>query len=180
MNTNISKKFLTLIAVVAILAVASYAAAGWGGGYRGHHMDGWGYGPQHDDDMGGYGMRGYGPHHDDDMGGYGMMGYGPRGGTRDNLTREQIEALDQQREAFYQATSPLRESLYEKQLALRAELAKENPDAAKAADLQREISKLKADFDQKQLEHRLKLRSIAPTTGRGPGYGPRGGGYCWR
>jgi hypothetical protein len=89
----------------------------------------------------------------------------------------------------------LRQDLYAKNLELRSELAKDNPDVQKAAALQKEISKLESGLDQKQLDFMLNLRKVAPDAGRGymmggrggmmgygPGYGngagPRGG-YCW-
>jgi hypothetical protein len=86
--------------------------------------------------------------------------------------------------------------MYQKSLELRSELAKENPDTKKAAGLQTEISKLKAEFDQQRLNHFLKMRKISPDMGRGfgSGYGMMGsrgrgghgmmgrggygGGYC--
>ena len=71
-------------------------------------------------------------------------------------------------------------------MELRTELARENPDARKAVALQKEISALEADLDEKRIEHRLKMQKITPDGGRGfmmgrggKGYGPgygRGGG----
>ena len=51
--------------------------------------------------------------------------------------------------------------------ALRSELAQENPDPQKAAAIQKEISGLEAQFDQKRLEHRLEMRKISPNAGGG-------------
>jgi Spy/CpxP family protein refolding chaperone len=173
-------KMMTAIALVATLAVASYAFAGWGRGWD--HM---GYGPHHRGMMGDYGE--YGP---------GSGEYGPRCGQGrgfgDSLSQEQIEQIETRREAFFKESEPIRQRLYEKEMALRSELAKENPDADAAKALQKEISELRSDFDQIRLEHRMEMRKIAPEIGRGyrgtePGYGhrgPRGGGYgpgyCWR
>ncbi|MCF8051809.1 MAG: periplasmic heavy metal sensor [Desulfobacterales bacterium] len=175
-----SFKILTAIALIATLAVASYAFAGWGRDWG--HM---GYGPHHREMMGDYGGYGPGP------GEYGPR-YGQGRGFGSNLSQEQIEKMETQREAFFKETEPIRQRLYEKEMALRNELAKENSDADAAKALQKEISELRSDFDQKRLEHRMEMRAIAPEIGQGygsagPGYaprGPRGGGYgpgyCWR
>ncbi len=184
---------LTAIALVATLAVASYAFADWGRGWGGHM----GYGPHHRGMMGygeGYGPgpgeygRGYGP----GPGEYGR-GYGPgRGYPGDALSEEQIEKMEAQREAFFKDTEPIRQKLYEKQMALRSELSKEAPDMNAAKKLQGEVSDLRAEFDQKRLDHQLEMQKIVPEAGRGAlgqrGRGPRGGGYgygygpgaCWR
>ena len=130
-----------------------------------------------------------------DPAGITWAGEGPRYGYNRNLTDEQQKALDQERQAFLNATESLRQDLYAKNLELRSELAKDNPDAQKAAALQKEISKLESELDQKQLDFMLNARKVAPDAGRGymmggrggmmgygPGYGygagPRGG-YCW-
>jgi len=154
-------KAIILITVVAIFGIATLSFAGWGRGY-GHMMGpGWGH-----------------------MGGY---GYGP-GGYSGNLSNEEIEKLDKQRSEYFKATENTRQKLYEKELALRSELAKENPDTTKASSLQGEISKLRGDLDQKRLDHEIKARKTSPNYDRGRrggygpmmGYGPGGGGYCWR
>jgi hypothetical protein len=170
MNFSKTGKIFILLATVAVLAIAATSFAGWG---RGH----WGYGYH----MGpGYGMhRGWGQ----DPRGYGS-----------NLSDEDIAALDSERQAFFDATSDLRKNLYQKELELRSELAKAEPDAKKAAGLQKEISDLESELDQKRLDHRIKMRKNFPRFGAGGyGYGPRGrgmgrgmyggGGYgpgsCW-
>jgi Spy/CpxP family protein refolding chaperone len=170
MNFSKTGKIFILLATVAVLAIAATSFAGWG---RGH----WGYGYH----MGpGYGMhRGWGQ----DSRGYGS-----------NLSDEDIAALDSERQAFFDATSDLRKNLYQKELELRSELAKAEPDAKKAAGLQKEISDLESELDQKRLDHRIKMRKNFPRFGAGGyGYGPRGrgmgrgmyggGGYgpgsCW-
>jgi zinc resistance-associated protein len=172
---------LTVVALVATLAFAASASADWGSGWG--HM---GYGPHH------RGMMGY-------RGDYGPPGghYGPSRGDYpgDNLSREQIDKMEAQRESFLKETEPLRQGLYEKEMALRSELAKETPDVEKARQLQREISDLRGEFEQARLAHQVEMRKIAPDAGRGyagRGRGPRGGGYghgygyghgpgaCWR
>lgn len=162
------KKSIIIVAVIATVGFVASAFAGWGAG--------------------GYGHRGGGWHH---------MGWGGSGdgyGYNHNLTDEQKKALDQERQAFLNASDSIRQDLSAKNLELRSELAKDNPDAQKAAALQKEISKLESDLDQKQLDFMLNARKVAPDAGRGymmggrggmMGYGPGSGagrrsGYCWK
>lgn len=160
------KTMIIAVASVAVIGLAVNAFAhggmGWGGG-----MMGWG---------GGYGHHGQGWHHRGD--------YGP---AYDNpMTKEAVQKLEQQREVFLKETEDLRANIYDKQRELQSELAKEEPDTAKASQLQKEISGLQAQFDQKRIEHMVEMRKTNPNIGRGfergghmMGYGPRGGGYCW-
>ena len=162
-------KLIVVLAVIATVGFVASAFAGWGAG--------------------GYGHRG---------GGWHQMGWGGSGdgyGYNQNLTDEQQKALDQERQAFLNASESIRQDLYAKNLELRSELTKDNPDAQKAAALQKEISKLESDLDQKQIDFMLNARKVAPDAGRGymmggrgsmmgygPGYGSgasRRGGYCW-
>lgn len=98
---------------------------------------------------------------------------------------EEMARFEEQRAEFFNETAETRQQLYEKQAALRAELAKQNPDAGRAAALQQEISDLRGTMDQKRLEH--NIRAGDPYSGNyrggrggGPkrGFGGRGGGYC--
>ncbi|BBO66299.1 hypothetical protein DSCA_02290 [Desulfosarcina alkanivorans] len=150
-------KGIMTLAVLAVFGFSTLVFAGWGDGY-GHMM------------------------------GPGMMGPGWQQGNGyyGNLSADEIAKLDQQRAEFFRATENTRQQLYEKNLALQSELAKENPDTAKASRLQSEISKLQSDLDQKRLEYDIQARKSAPNYNRGyrggygsmMGYGPRGGGYC--
>ena len=169
MNFNKTAKIIMIVVIAAVLGIGVTSFAGWGRAY-------WGSG----DHMGpGYGMhqgRGYG---------------GP--GYQGDLSDEQIARLDKERQDFYEATADLRDALYQKELELRSELAKPEPDAQKAAGLQKEISSLENELDQKRLDHQIKMRKDFPRFGsRGYGYGPLGmgrgmygggGGYgpgsCW-
>lgn len=160
---NKKAKRIIVLTVVAIFGITTLAFAGWGRGY-GHMMGRGDWGP-------GYHHRG---------------GYGPgQGGYYSNLSDEEIAKLDQQRSEFFKSTENIRQKLYEKELALRSELAKENPDTSKASSLQNEISKLQSDLDQKRLDYEIQARKSVPNYDRGGrgygpmmGYGPRGGGYC--
>ena len=169
MNFSKTGKIFMVLAIIAVLAVAVTSFAGWG---RGHWGSGYHMGP-------GYGMH---------------RGWGGGPGYQGDMSEEDIAKLGKERQAFFEATSDLRENLYQKELELRSELAKPEPDAKKAAGIQKEISNLESQLDQKRLEQRIKMRKDFPRFGfRGDGYGPRGrgmgrgmyggGGYgpgsCW-
>ena len=122
---------------------------------------------------------------------HGGMGWHHGGGNgsgySDQLNKEEYKQFEEQREAFFKETRELRSSLLEKERELQEELAKEKLDANKASGLQKEISELQAQFDQKRIDHMVEMRKLNPNTGRGfmhggpmMGYGPRGGGDCWR
>ncbi len=119
-------------------------------------------------------------------GGYGAgsgSGNCPRGGfggpgMAGNLTDEEIATVQKERGAFLESTRELRDRHYQKELELKAELAKQNPDAKKAAELQKEVSGFENELDQKRLEHRLKMKKDYPQLygkGFGGGFGPHGG-----
>lgn len=165
---NISlTKGIVILAAIAMVGLVATAYAGWGDGY-GHRGRGWGH-----------------------MG-WGGPGYG---GDYPDLTDEQRQAMEQERRAFIKDTDDLRQNLYAKELELRSELAKDDADAQKAAAIQKDISNLEAELDQKRLDHVVKMKKVNPDAGRGymaggrgrggmMGYGPgagRGGGrgYCW-
>ena len=107
-------------------------------------------------------------------------------GAMKGLTEDEILKLRDAQEKFRTGTDELRQDIYAKQMALKSELAQRDPDAKKAIRLQKELSKLKAQFDEKRLTHLLALKEINPKLGRnfgsksrGPGNGPRGGGgHC--
>ena len=139
-------KVVTVLAIAGIVGFAATSFAGWGrgGGNCGGQGSGWG-------------QRGYGP-----------------SGNQGNLSDEQITGLDKERQAFFEETRDLRDNLYQKELELRSELAKKDPDSQKAAGLQAEISDLTAKFDQKRIDHRIKMQKENPEFFADRGYG-RGG-----
>jgi len=166
MKTN-SGKLLMVLTLVTVLSFGAYAFADWGSGY---------------------GPRGWGH-----MGRGGHMGWGGPGyGYGSDVSEDEYKKIDEEQRAFFKATENLRQDIYEKELALEQELAKENPDVQKAKKLNKELAELETQFEQKQLEHQLNMRKINPRIGRGymgrggmMGYG-RGGmmmgygpGNCW-
>jgi zinc resistance-associated protein len=154
---NSIKKIL-MVTLIVVMGFYGRAFAHSGMGY-GHHY-GWGY------PMTQMHSRGYG---------------GPGCGYWGELSEDQIQKLYKEHAAFFEATKDLRGRLYQKRLELRSELAKENPDTNKADALQKEISELKAEFDQKRLNHFLNMKKINPDIGRGFGgrYGMMGPGMMY-
>jgi hypothetical protein len=161
------KSSIAIIAVVLTVGIAAFGFAydGYGPGYGGHMRGGGGYGYM------GPGMMGWGPGYGHMRGDYGRDGYG-------DLSQEAADRLDQSQEKFFNDTRELRNAIRDKQIALDDELQKTDPDKAKVADLQGQLSQLESQFDQKALEHQLELRKEFPrgnfTYGRGYGRG----GYC--
>ncbi|UCH23610.1 MAG: periplasmic heavy metal sensor [Deltaproteobacteria bacterium] len=141
MKNKVIYRTILILSALALTGIGTSAMAGGGMGYA-HH-----------------GSMHHGP------GGYGGGGWGP--GYFGNLSDNEIEALQNEHNAFFEATQDLRQEIFQKRLELRSELAKKDPDAKKAARIQEEISKLEADFDQKRLEHIIKVKKINPNVGRG-------------
>jgi zinc resistance-associated protein len=156
---GVLKKVLAGIAVLAVVGLSGLAFAHNGFGYRGQHM-------------------GYSDHM--------RMGYGPHMGSGDydrysGLTDEKVKSLDKARNDFFNTTRKLRNNIFQKQLELRSELARQEPDTDKAKDIQKELSGLEAKFDRKHLEHKLEINNIAPKFNRrfaGRGFGQGSRGYC--
>lgn len=149
-------KVIVFVAIIGILGYAATSFAGWGPGW------GWGRGGGYCDGPGyGWAQRGYG---------------GP--GYQGNMSDEQIDRFNSERQAFVNDTAELRQTLYQKQLELRSELAKQAPDAKKAVEIQKEISELESQLSQKRIEQRLKIQKENPEffSGREYGYGGRGMG----
>ncbi len=173
----------TGIAVVAMVMFSTYVFAdgGWG---RHHRGEGYRMGGAEDcPRFGGSGEGRYG------KGNSGEGRYGKGNSNWGNLSEEDAAKLDKAREVFFEDTKDVRQSIYQKRLAMRAEMAKKDPDAKKLGELQQEVSDLKADFDQKRLNHRLEMKKLLPDDyqasgrmgrGRGYGRGAGGDGGCWR
>jgi hypothetical protein len=145
---------------------------GYGGGYGPGMMGyGGGYGPGMMGYGGGYGpgMMGYGPGYGHMRGYYGPNGYG-------NLSQEDAAKLQQSQDQFFDQTRDLRHSIRDKRFALNDEIQKPDPDRAKVVDLQKQLSQLESQFDQKAVDHQLELRKEFPQGTYGGGYGR--GGYC--
>lgn len=163
------KKLFSVFVMIALAVAIGFgtdAFAGWGRGGGWRWCDGPGSGPRD-----GYGKSGgYGPGYRDD-------------GNAD-LSEEQVKALEDQNQAFFEATDKLRSRVRQKRLELRSEMAKETVSVETAKTLQKEISSLESQLDEKRIDHLVKLREIDPNgSGRGygyPGKGPRGRGSYGR
>jgi zinc resistance-associated protein len=173
---KINKTSIFGLAAVLTLAIATLAFAHGGWGYESH--------------MGGYGNHMMGPGYD---GGH-MMGRGYGGDHMmnydcdhdrymhwreawNNLSDADAAKLEAFQEKFYKDTHELRDKIDEKEFALRKELNKSNPNQHNVLALQKELSSLHSDFDQKALAHQLEVRKLLPEDYRGSGYG-HGPAYC--
>jgi zinc resistance-associated protein len=164
LSTN---KILVIVAIIGMAGFAATAFADWGMG-PGHRGWGMGYGPH-------YGMMddtetGYGPGYDRGPGWCGQ-------GYAANLSEEDLKKVDEARQVFFDETKNLRQNIYQKELELRSEFAKENPDAGKLSRLQKELSEFESQLDQKRINYMLKMRKINPDAGR-RGWGPPNRGYA--
>ena len=106
----------------------------------------------------------------------GGCGSGGCAGYDTGLSESQIEDLQREKEAFYNATGDLRKSIVAKQRALAGELAKPNPDAGVAGDFQNELNDLKGKFNQQYLQYVIAMKKIVPGDGTDSGPRPGGGG----
>ena len=159
---RIAKKILAVMTVFTVIGFGVYAFADGEMGYGKHHGERYHHGPGWN--QGGYGCPGYGS----------MMG---------DMSEEEIQKMDEQRKAFFNSTEDLRRNIYQKRLALESEFAKKNIDAQIAANLQKEISDLKAQMDQKRIAHMIEMKKINPGLGAGfmgPGMMGQGCGRAYK
>ncbi|MFO8048937.1 MAG: periplasmic heavy metal sensor [Desulfosudaceae bacterium] len=162
MNQTITKK--TILTALIILITGFFAVQAWahmGGGYH----RGWG---------GDRPGAGYGGHM-----GYGQYHNGP---AWTNLSDEDREKFQQERERFFTATQKLRNQYQEKRLALSNEYAKAETDPAEITRLEKELFDISAELEKARFEHRSKVReqfgANSPGFNRG-GYGRGGYGGCF-
>ena len=94
--------------------------------------------------------------------GHGGYGYGQ---MMAGLSEEDQAKVNELRQKHFEAMAPLRSERESKRLALRSELAKQNPDALVAAQLQQELSAINAELGQKKIEHIIEMKKINPDAG---------------
>lgn len=99
------------------------------------------------------------------------------GGPQNVLKGAELEKWQAEHDAFLKSTASLRDNMYQKELEIQSELARETPDSAKALNLQKELSQMEAGLDQKRLEHQIKMKKLFPEAYRG---GMGMGGCCMR
>jgi Spy/CpxP family protein refolding chaperone len=160
------KKLTLTMMALLIAGIVATSAFGFG----------WGRGP-------GFG---YGPCARGEFGGYAGV----------DLTADQKAKLIEMRDANFKDIQPLREQMWAKRDELRKLWLEANPDQAKIAAAQKEMSSLRDQMQDKMTAYRLsalkvltpeqqeKIRSWGPGRGFGPGrgYGPAGcpGGFGGR
>ncbi len=109
-------------------------------------------------------------------------GFGPGMGPGNppcfaNLTADQQKQFTELRQKFYNDTQNLRQQIAEKRAELNLEMTKATPDVTKAQAIQKELSALQAEMDQKQVVHMIEMKKICPTMGAGKGMGMMHGGH---
>jgi hypothetical protein len=157
MANSIIKRAMVVWAIVLPVILASHA---FGQNLAGNAKEGYGaYGTmgQDPDELieYGQGMMRYGFHE------RGMSGGSSKyPGYNRELSDGTAKELNNEQEAFIQATEELRQTIYEKELYLKAELVKKDPDAEKALSLQNDISEAEGKFKQKMIGHLLRMKRI--------------------
>jgi Spy/CpxP family protein refolding chaperone len=106
--------------------------------------------PMHGSGGGHHMMEGGGAHH------------GSAHGANANLSEEQVKKLEEERQAYQDQNKDLRAQIFQKNLELRAEIAKLQPDPKKATELQKELSNMEAQLDRKYIDHILRIKAINP------------------
>ncbi len=100
----------------------------------------------------------------------GGRGCGPCWVKGGDITESQYAELEKLHEKFVNDTGKLREDIWNKSAELDTLLDSSTPDATKVRTLQKEISDLKAQMADKQVDFELEARKIAPNARFGRGY----------
>jgi hypothetical protein len=101
-----------------------------------------------------------------DMMRYGFHEVGMPGGSskypgyRRDLSDETIKKLNTEQESFIRETEDLRQTIYEKELYLKAELVKRDPATDVALGFQKIISETRGKFEQKMIVHLIRMKKI--------------------
>lgn len=127
------KKLVTIVLAVAVMGLGTHAFAGMGrGGW--HHGSGMGMG----------------------------QGMGNRCPAMQNLSAEDMEKVNAERTAFWNALEPIRTQIREKHFALRTEMSKTPADSEKISALEKEITELRSQMDEKRVQFQANLKKISP------------------
>ena len=81
-------------------------------------------------------------------------------GYSSKLNESTIKELNAEQEAFIEATESFRQAIYEKELYLKAELAKKEPDKGLALQYQNDISDARGKYEQIMIEHIIRMKKI--------------------
>jgi len=77
-----------------------------------------------------------------------------------DLTQDQTTKLNTLRQSFWKDTSNLNVKIEQRQLELDSLLLEPNPDSQKVVTLQKEISELQTQFNDKRINYQLESRKI--------------------
>ncbi len=151
----IMKRLIMLAAILAFIPCSN----GFAQGGRGDNL-GEGYGS--------YSMTGQDPNEILEYGRK-MMRYGFNEGVsasykypgyESNLSNETVKKLNTEQEAFIKTTENLRQTIYEKELYIKVELAKREPDNNTALSFQKELSVARGEFEQLMIQHLIRMKKI--------------------
>lgn len=95
------------------------------------------------------------------------------------LTDAQKEQLGALRQAFVLDTADLKGELFAKTQKLDVLLDAEKPDVKEIKALVKSISELNATLMEKEIDHKLKVKEIAPELGKAFGKGKKFQGRQW-
>ncbi|MFC1494203.1 hypothetical protein ACFL6W_02885 [Thermodesulfobacteriota bacterium] len=77
-----------------------------------------------------------------------------------DLNNETVKKLNAEQEAFIKATEGFRQIIYEKELYLKVELSKKEPDNETALSFQKELSDARGEFEQLMIQHLIRMKKI--------------------
>ena len=89
-------------------------------------------------------------------------GHNNHNGNNVQISDENFEAVQVEREAFFKQTKDIRRELRKNNALMQAEMASKEPDMAKLKTLQKTISALNSEFDEKRVAHMVTMRKINP------------------
>lgn len=151
----INNLWIILVIILIFIPVSS----GFAQGLRGDNLV---------EGYGSYGMMGQDP---EEILEYGrkMMRYGFHEGAAASykypgydryLKNETVKILNAEQEAFLKVTEDLRQTIYEKELYLKVELAKKEPDKDIALGFQKELSDARGKYEQLMIQHLIRMKKI--------------------
>ncbi len=89
-------------------------------------------------------------------------GMGKECAAMQNLSAEDMEKVNAERNAFRNALEPIRTQIREKHMELRTEMSKSPADDEKISALENEISVLHSQMDEKRVQFQENLKKISP------------------
>ncbi len=81
-------------------------------------------------------------------------------GYNSNLSDETIKKLNAEQLSFIRTTEDLRQTIYEKELYLKAEMVKKAADRVIALNIQNSLSEARSKFEQMMIEHLIRMKKI--------------------